>query len=323
MLVEYEHSNIQYIEGAGKMTDNKKRAQKSTESSDLRDKASVSLSERLAELLDPDSKNFIMTGAALANEAQISEGIISHYRQGKSTPNAVNLLRMAEKLEVSTDYLLGLTDVKEISEIKKMIAKQLGLSEKAIDRLEVLNHFFDKDFIAAMNFILESEQFQEIISGIIEIKVAKEVLDHYKPQLLDEIKAYKNSDEGKKDLIGGEMIEIDKRMGKIKVLKKEYAFTRWHVAYALENMLNGLKHFDTPGIQHRFQKKQERMQLEESKRSRSLDEFFCGENIGSVEVQKTTEEILEQQRKEATLDKLLAEYKSIYDDEMEDTNNGK
>lgn len=46
----------------------------------------------------------------LANLLGVSNGIISFWENGVNEPTISNLIKLAEVLEVSTDYLLGLED---------------------------------------------------------------------------------------------------------------------------------------------------------------------------------------------------------------------
>ena len=49
-----------------------------------------------------------MTQKDLAETAQVFDGNISRYVNGKRYPSAITLARIASVLNVSTDYLLGL-----------------------------------------------------------------------------------------------------------------------------------------------------------------------------------------------------------------------
>jgi transcriptional regulator with XRE-family HTH domain len=52
-----------------------------------------------------------ITNARLANDVDISVGLISFYRNDKQKPGAEILARLADYFNVSVDYLLGRTDV--------------------------------------------------------------------------------------------------------------------------------------------------------------------------------------------------------------------
>lgn len=52
-----------------------------------------------------------MKQAELAQETGISKGTISKYLTGQRLPSADKLIFIAETLDVSTDYLLGISDI--------------------------------------------------------------------------------------------------------------------------------------------------------------------------------------------------------------------
>ena len=63
--------------------------------------------ERFIECLNNTDKNQVQ----LAKEANISKQCISDYKTGKSTPSIDTLFLLCKSLNVSADYLLGLSDV--------------------------------------------------------------------------------------------------------------------------------------------------------------------------------------------------------------------
>lgn len=78
------------------------------------------------------------TNAEFATYTELSEPSISNYVTGKRIPRTNELEKIASKLCVSTDYLLGKTDCITFS--AQEINKIIGLSEKAMKILAMLNH---------------------------------------------------------------------------------------------------------------------------------------------------------------------------------------
>lgn len=62
----------------------------------------------LSELMDARG----VSAYRLAKDTGISDSVISYYRNGRMSPNADNLVKLAAYFSVTTDYLLGL-DVSE------------------------------------------------------------------------------------------------------------------------------------------------------------------------------------------------------------------
>ena len=65
------------------------------------------------------------------NHDPIRRQTISNYMNGQSEPNTTVLTHIAEALDVSADYLLGLSDVKATESNAKIACGYLGISEDA------------------------------------------------------------------------------------------------------------------------------------------------------------------------------------------------
>lgn len=63
-------------------------------------------SERFKELLHYNGTN----QSELANKIHVSKQCVSDYKSGKSVPSIETLYEICVQLDVSADYLLGLTD---------------------------------------------------------------------------------------------------------------------------------------------------------------------------------------------------------------------
>ena len=51
-----------------------------------------------------------ITPYRIAKETGISQGLMNEYKSGKNQPNIQNLIKIADYLDCSTDYLLGRTN---------------------------------------------------------------------------------------------------------------------------------------------------------------------------------------------------------------------
>jgi len=95
---------------------------------------------------------------SLAKELQISKSTLSLYETGDTLPDAETAAKMAAFFEVSANYLLCMTDYKAI-ESEGILAKDLGLSEIAIETLDFY-HSFEFEYpslINVLNLIIEQE----------------------------------------------------------------------------------------------------------------------------------------------------------------------
>lgn len=81
-----------------------------------------------------------------ANKVNVSTGSISQYRQGTGEPKITNLVKIANGLNVSINYLIGKSDCPNYE--FEDINNKIGLSQKAIEQLYKFqyNYFpFDED----------------------------------------------------------------------------------------------------------------------------------------------------------------------------------
>ena len=56
-----------------------------------------------------------ITPYRVAKETGISQGLMGHYKLGNKVPTADNLVKIADYLDISIDYLLGRTDNPEVN----------------------------------------------------------------------------------------------------------------------------------------------------------------------------------------------------------------
>jgi len=71
-----------------------------------------------------------------ASDIDIADSSLSDYRRGLKKPNMTVLSKMANSLEVSTDYLAGLTELESINDNFKAIHRFTGLSDEALTNLK-------------------------------------------------------------------------------------------------------------------------------------------------------------------------------------------
>lgn len=149
-----------------------------------------------------------------ANYIGVSVGALSNYRNGSREPNITILKQIADKLNVSTDYLLGLSECpnnnyKDINEIT-------GLSQKAIEQLYKFQHdyfVFDDIDIDIMKKRKISEFYRshlDILNYMIVnngfLFLMLDNIDKYQKQY-EELSKYKKTEKNKDILIENEKKE--------------------------------------------------------------------------------------------------------------------
>ena len=74
----------------------------------------------------------------VASDLDISYSSVSKYEHGDQQPNYDTLMKLADYFGVTTDYLIGYTDIRTNSIENRYIAEKLGLSLRSID---ILSHY--------------------------------------------------------------------------------------------------------------------------------------------------------------------------------------
>ncbi|GBF68271.1 DNA-binding helix-turn-helix protein [Lawsonibacter asaccharolyticus] len=109
--------------------------------------------ERLSMLMKEQG----VTQERLAHDLGIKRQTVGLYKNGQSMPDAAQLRNIAVFFNVSSDWLLGLTDFRE-QDNARVLAKDLGFSEQAIKVLtEHVEHFGNKYLIPTLNLLIEQE----------------------------------------------------------------------------------------------------------------------------------------------------------------------
>lgn len=130
-------------------------------------------SKRLRELMTDENK----TQTELAAFVGCTRQAISLYATGQSTPDIDILLKIAQYFHVSTDYLLGLTDVKTPDIDIRAICEKTGLSEEAIQNIfDARNNEPRNKFkrMPVLNSILETWSFFSLLSKIAQFIIAND-----------------------------------------------------------------------------------------------------------------------------------------------------
>lgn len=101
----------------------------------------------------------------------ISRQTVGFYYNGNRVPDALTLVKIAQKCNVSADYLLGLSDSKATEAEIKQICNSTGLSESAVEFLHsICEHEKQLDVISS---VISHSSFPIIVDYILELEDAK------------------------------------------------------------------------------------------------------------------------------------------------------
>lgn len=92
---------------------------------------------------------------------------MSQYQDGSTQPNLQSLAEIAKYFGVSTDWLLGLTDMRTPNMDVRAIANYIHLSDKAIERLNSLTAIEGGDmYLIMLSAMIESPELYRLIGQI-------------------------------------------------------------------------------------------------------------------------------------------------------------
>lgn len=91
----------------------------------------------LTERLKKARKSNRLTQEGLAKKVNSTKGTISNYENGHSTPSNEMLIELSKVLDVSTDYLLGRSDNKDINSNEFTLAQE-DLDPEILEMIEVI-----------------------------------------------------------------------------------------------------------------------------------------------------------------------------------------
>lgn len=164
--------------------------------------------ERFKELMKNDGGKK-ETQDEFAARLGLSRGTVAKYCSGGGMPVSEVLAKICEKCDVSSDYLLGLSDVRKPNADVRAIVEYTGLTEKVVDELHPTAQYqygsskLDSKIISAILLSQEWKNVQEELSEFFyhlcqRINLTKEFFE--KPQDDIEINAKLDQNEDNIDL---------------------------------------------------------------------------------------------------------------------------
>jgi transcriptional regulator with XRE-family HTH domain len=155
-----------------------------------------SFADRLSDLIyqkRKEGKSF----KEIAEESGVPTGSLSKYQNDACEAGISSLIKLATYFDVSTDYLLGLSDVATGNADDMAIEKRLGLNDKTINHLR---RFIDEDsgYCHFLNILSETEFWDIIIDLQNAFYIFKEAME-------EENLAVLNNQEVRKKYEGGNL----------------------------------------------------------------------------------------------------------------------
>ena len=118
-----------------------------------------------------------MTQSDLSNKLNINRVTITKYETGERTPTTDDIISLAKYFNVSTDYLLGITDNSTTNTDLQAVCNYTGLHENVI---EIIKDLKALGKISVLNDIINSPDFPFLIDGIIDYnETVYKIIDYY------------------------------------------------------------------------------------------------------------------------------------------------
>ena len=111
------------------------------------------------------------TITALAKELKISRQAVSQYADGSAQPNIEKIALIARFFNVSSDYLIGLSDLEVVNIKTREICEKTGLSEASINRLMSAVKRKKTTWAAVINQFLLQPRILDALHAYLFIKV--------------------------------------------------------------------------------------------------------------------------------------------------------
>ena len=127
-----------------------------------------------------------MTLQEFADKLGMSRATVGFYAAGKRIPDALGIKTIAEKGNVSADWLLGVSETKEICGDVNLVCNYTQLNADAIETIK--GECYYQSSRIALNFILSNESFLEnivdfITSSAWENETVKNKILGYRPTI--------------------------------------------------------------------------------------------------------------------------------------------
>lgn len=162
--------------------------------------------ETRGERIKAERERLDFTQEAFADLVDLSKQQLSNYELNKRQPDYDTLVKIAQSLNVSTDYILGNTESKNTENTE--ISRKLGLSDKSIEKLSTITRKTSFDLNVPNGDITNNEYNSVIINKLIEDDNF-EILIHFIKQYINSFKI----EELKKEIMLNKILYEDNTTG--------------------------------------------------------------------------------------------------------------
>lgn len=138
----------------------------------------MSRNEILAERLAAARKESGYTQDEIADFLKCSRVTVTNYENGRRSPDYDNLVLLAEKYNVTTDYLLGVTTAETTDKDLRYVCDYTGLTDKAVNTLHSIV-LQSKGKLHSEKRKRDIEKLIEYVTNPLEVLTQEELDDEY------------------------------------------------------------------------------------------------------------------------------------------------
>lgn len=130
-----------------------------------------------------------MSQADLANLINTNRSTLANYESGNRNPDNEILYNLSKTLNVSADYLLGISNVKELDTSIKAVRKCTKLSEEAVNSILGISLSCDHKYLEALDLTISSPKFTILIFSIRQwlnvMDLRQEAIRRFKEKIIE------------------------------------------------------------------------------------------------------------------------------------------
>lgn len=122
-----------------------------------------------------DISNDYESVKAMAEDIKVSRQSLGFWINGERTPTTPELVKISKELNISIDYLLGLSDCNSLDADVQSVAGITGLSVQSVERIMSLGKNYDDEevndeshgfYIDLLNDIVKDERFNDVMDSV-------------------------------------------------------------------------------------------------------------------------------------------------------------
>ncbi|WP_432352632.1 helix-turn-helix domain-containing protein [Anaerotruncus rubiinfantis] len=120
------------------------------------------------------------TQGEFADFLGISRPTVGFYENGDRIPDAFVLKQIAVKCEVTTDWLVGISNVKTLDTDLESVCKYTGLTDKAINSIKNINCVLSYDFLTGEQYFIKNTSNYNCLSNVLSNILSSREIEIFK-----------------------------------------------------------------------------------------------------------------------------------------------